>query len=95
MYRRRLRRRRPDHQVAVLADPGIAAQLEHTAKLAAVGFSDGVPFLFADELTSGGATHLPAANFTEQVIVDGRLVTGQNPQSAAAAAKAVVELLCA
>ncbi len=61
----------------------------------AVGLTDAVPFLLADELTAAGATHVPAQNFTEQVIVDGRLVTGQNPQSAAGAGRAVVDLLSA
>jgi putative intracellular protease/amidase len=39
-----------------------------------------------------GATHVPAANFTEHVIVDGRLITGQNPASARTAAERVVTL---
>ncbi|MEV1146895.1 type 1 glutamine amidotransferase domain-containing protein [Micromonospora sp. NPDC049799] len=57
----------------------------------AVGLSDDVPFLLADKLTEAGATHVPAPNFTEQVVTDGRLVTGQNPQSARAMAEAVVK----
>ncbi|QGN46553.1 type 1 glutamine amidotransferase domain-containing protein [Micromonospora sp. WMMC415] len=57
---------------------------------AAVGLTDEVPFLLADKLTEAGATHVPAPNWNEQVIVDGRLVTGQNPQSARALAEAVV-----
>lgn len=60
---------------------------------AAVGLTDVVPFLLADALESKGAKHHPAANFTEQVIVDGRLVTGQNPQSAHRAAEEVRTLL--
>ena len=57
----------------------------------AVGLSDEVPFLLADRLTAAGATHVPAPNFTEHVVTDGRLVTGQNPQSARAMAEAVVK----
>ncbi|WP_087013669.1 type 1 glutamine amidotransferase domain-containing protein [Leucobacter sp. 7(1)] len=65
------------------------------AEEVAVGLSEAVPFLLADELERRGATHVPAANFTEQVIVDGRLITGQNPQSARALARAVVATLAA
>lgn len=60
---------------------------------AAVGLTDVVPFLLADALAKHGATHVPAANFTEQVIVDGRLITGQNPASARTTAEQVVRLL--
>ncbi|WP_245716545.1 type 1 glutamine amidotransferase domain-containing protein [Micromonospora humi] len=59
---------------------------------AAVGLTDVVPFLLADKLTEAGAQHVPAPNFTEHVVVDGNLVTGQNPQSARAVAEAVVKL---
>lgn len=60
---------------------------------AAVGLTDVVPFLLADALESKGAKHHPAPNFTDQVVVDGRLVTGQNPQSAHHTAEAVRTLL--
>ncbi|MFC0627811.1 type 1 glutamine amidotransferase domain-containing protein [Kribbella deserti] len=60
---------------------------------AAVGLTEVVPFLLADALKSKGAKHHPAANFTEQVVVDGRLVTGQNPQSAHRTASATLPLL--
>lgn len=59
----------------------------------AVGLTDAVPFLLADRLTEAGAVHVPGPNFTEQVVTDGRLVTGQNPQSARATAEAVVRVL--
>lgn len=62
---------------------------------AAAGLTDVVPFLLADELTSKGATHVPADSFTENVVVDGRLVTGQNPQSAIGVAREVVAVLTA
>ncbi|WBC11439.1 type 1 glutamine amidotransferase domain-containing protein [Micromonospora sp. CA-248089] len=60
---------------------------------AAVGLTDEVPFLLADKLGEAGAQHVPAPDFTEHVVVDGRLVTGQNPQSARAVADAVVKLI--
>ncbi|WP_233512770.1 type 1 glutamine amidotransferase domain-containing protein, partial [Micromonospora deserti] len=59
---------------------------------ATVGLTEVVPFLLADRLTAAGARHIPGPSWTEQVIVDGRLVTGQNPQSARALAEAVVKL---
>ena len=52
-----------------------------------------VPFLLADKLTEHGATHHAAANWSNSVVVDGRLVTGQNPASAASVGDAVVKLL--
>ena len=60
---------------------------------AAVGLTDVVPFLLADALTALGATHSAATNFTEHVVTDGRLVTGQNPQSAAGVARAALAVL--
>ncbi|MEU4439190.1 type 1 glutamine amidotransferase domain-containing protein [Micromonospora chalcea] len=60
---------------------------------AAVGLTDEVPFLLADKLTEAGAQHVAAPDFTEHVVVDERLVTGQNPQSARAVADAVVKLI--
>lgn len=54
------------------------------------GTADAVPYLLADRLESRGATHVPGPNFTQQVVADGRLVTGQNPQSAAGVARQIV-----
>jgi putative intracellular protease/amidase len=59
----------------------------------AVGLQKVVPFLLADELSKRGATHIPAANWAEQVIVDERLITGQNPASANGVAEAMVDAL--
>jgi putative intracellular protease/amidase len=59
----------------------------------AVGLSSVVPFLLADRLTAQGATHIPADNFTAQVVVADRLVTGQNPASARGVAEAMVAAL--
>ena len=54
-----------------------------------------VPFLLAETLVRQGALHQPAADWQPQVVTDGRLVTGQNPQSATGVAEAVRDLLLA
>jgi len=51
-----------------------------------------VPFLVEDELKRLGGFYEKAADGESFAIVDGRLVTGQNPASSTAAAKAVLEL---
>ena len=55
--------------------------------------SDVVPFLLEDRLEQAGADHQAGPDFEEQVVVDGRLVTGQNPPSATGVATAVVAAL--
>ncbi len=52
-----------------------------------------VPFLLADTLESRGAKHQPAPNWKPNVVVSDRLVTGQNPASAAGVGEAMVALL--
>lgn len=59
----------------------------------AVGLTEVVPFLLETTLRERGALIVPAENFTENVVVDGRLVTGQNPASATALGKAIVALI--
>jgi putative intracellular protease/amidase len=59
----------------------------------AVGLAEVVPFLLADKLIERGAVHRPAPNWQKQVITSERLVTGQNPASAAGVAEAMVQLL--
>ncbi|OHV41690.1 MULTISPECIES: type 1 glutamine amidotransferase domain-containing protein [Pseudofrankia] len=59
----------------------------------AVGLADTVPFLLQSRLEDLGAKHLGAPNFAAQVVVDGRLVTGQNPASATGVAEKVIEVL--
>jgi putative intracellular protease/amidase len=56
----------------------------------AVGLTDVVPFLLASTLSANGAIHIPAPNWADHVIVDGHLITGQNPASAISVAKAIV-----
>ena len=58
-----------------------------------VGLTKVVPFLLATKLGERGAKHLPAPDFEKQVVVSGRLVTGQNPASAAGVAEKMVEML--
>jgi len=48
----------------------------------AVGLSETVPFLLQTAFEKAGAKVETAADFTENAIRDGRLVTGQNPASA-------------
>lgn len=48
----------------------------------AVELTEVVPFLLQDALISRGAEFVAADNWTDNVQVDGRLITGQNPQSA-------------
>lgn len=59
----------------------------------AVGLTEVMPFLLETTLVSRGARHVHAPNFTENVVVDGRLVTGQNPASALGVGREVARLL--
>ena len=52
--------------------------------------TDVVPFLLADALEEAGADHDAGPDFESNVVVDDRLVTGQNPPSANGVATAVV-----
>lgn len=59
----------------------------------AVQLDGTVPFLLASQLAARGAHHEAAPDWTAQVVVDGRLVTGQNPQSASGVGAAIRSLL--
>lgn len=59
----------------------------------AVKLDQVVPFLLATRLRERGAIHVPAPNWQANVVVDGRLVTGQNPASAAGVGQAMAQLL--
>lgn len=59
----------------------------------AVGLDKVVPFLLATTLTQRGAHHHSAPDWTAKIVVDGRLITGQNPQSAAGVGAAMRDLL--
>ncbi|MDR9750319.1 type 1 glutamine amidotransferase domain-containing protein [Pseudomonas sp. SZMC_28357] len=52
-----------------------------------------VPFNLEDALRAEGAEYSAAAVWQENIVVDGRLLTGQNPASGGALAKAMVDAL--
>ena len=54
-----------------------------------------MPFLLASTLAERGAHHRSAANWADNVVVDGRLITGQNPQSAASLGEVLRDALLA
>ncbi|AHD00002.1 type 1 glutamine amidotransferase domain-containing protein [Leisingera methylohalidivorans] len=58
-----------------------------------VGLTDVVPFLVEDMLKEKGADYRKGDDWASYVEVDGTLVTGQNPASSEAAAKALLALL--
>lgn len=60
---------------------------------AAVGLTDVVPFLVEDELKRLGGDYAQGDDWAEFVQVDGRLITGQNPASSVATAKALLDQL--
>jgi putative intracellular protease/amidase len=60
---------------------------------AAVELDKIVPFLLESKLIDRGATIEKAPNFQAKVVVSDRLVTGQNPASAAGVAEQMVALL--
>jgi hypothetical protein len=57
----------------------------------AVGKEDIVPFLLETRLRERGAHFEGGSNFSEKVVADGRLITGQNPQSASALGREIVK----
>ncbi|HTV42162.1 MAG TPA: type 1 glutamine amidotransferase domain-containing protein [Candidatus Sulfotelmatobacter sp.] len=56
----------------------------------AVQLTKVVPFLVEDELKRLGGLYEKAANWESFVLVDGRLITGQNPASSTGAARALL-----
>jgi putative intracellular protease/amidase len=92
--------RRPD-SIEILATGNIKEKKgKHVT-----GFTDGeeeemqltkvVPFLVEDELMRLGATFEKLADWQPLSVVDGRLITGQNPASSTVAAQNLVNLLAA
>lgn len=59
------------------------------------GLADRAPFLLETSLRDLGADVVVDTPWSDHVVVDGHLVTGQNPQSSASAAKALLEHLTA
>lgn len=71
-------------------------QLAHLAVLPtpeeeAVGKTKAVPFLLEDKLKEQGALYEKQADWASFSVVDGKLVTGQNPGSAPETAKKALE----
>ena len=60
---------------------------------AAVNLTHVVPFLVEDELKRVGGLYEKAADWAPFAIVDGRVVTGQNPASSTVAARALIGVL--
>lgn len=58
-----------------------------------VELSQFMPFMLEDKLKERGARFEAAESWSEQVVVDERIVTGQNPASASELGRRVVELL--
>ena len=59
----------------------------------AIGTDNKVPFLLESALIEKGANYSCVANWQEYVVVDGRLITGQNPASDLKMAKELVKIL--
>lgn len=58
-----------------------------------VGLTDVVPFLVEDMLKANGASYQKGEDWASFVVVDGKLVTGQNPASSEEAARKLLALL--
>jgi putative intracellular protease/amidase len=59
---------------------------------AAVELTDVVPFLIEDEFKRQGGLYEKGPDWSSHVVIDGRLVTGQNPASSEAVAHALIKL---
>jgi putative intracellular protease/amidase len=59
----------------------------------AVGLTEVVPFLVEDELIAKGADYSKIGDFEPYVVVDGTMVTGQNPASSGPAADTLIGLV--
>ncbi|RKF50234.1 type 1 glutamine amidotransferase domain-containing protein [Paraburkholderia fungorum] len=60
---------------------------------AAVGLTDVVPFLVEDMLKKNGGRYSKGPDWQSHVVIAGNLITGQNPASSEAAAKALLAKL--
>ncbi|SEM69020.1 Putative intracellular protease/amidase [Loktanella fryxellensis] len=58
-----------------------------------VGLTDVVPFLVEDMLKANGGLYAKGPDWGSFVVTDGKLVTGQNPASSEAAAKALLDVM--
>lgn len=69
---------------------GFTNEEEHAAQLDQM-----MPFLLESRLRELGAEYVPSPTWNNHVVVDGNLITGQNPQSSAGTAQAVMDALAA
>jgi putative intracellular protease/amidase len=60
---------------------------------AAVGLTDVVPFLVEDALKANGGKYSKGADWADYAVVDGNLITGQNPASSESTARALLKQL--
>jgi putative intracellular protease/amidase len=58
-----------------------------------VGLTEVVPFLVENVLSANGGDYSKGPDWGSYVLVDGKLVTGQNPGSSREAAEALLGLL--
>jgi putative intracellular protease/amidase len=58
-----------------------------------VGLTKVVPFLVEDELLSLGATFSKVKDWGVHTVVDGQLITGQNPASSGPTARVLIDAL--
>lgn len=59
----------------------------------AVALDNKMPFLLESRLRELGANFKAAPDWSDNTIIDGNLITGQNPQSSGSAARALIDLL--
>lgn len=59
----------------------------------AVELAEVMPFLLQSKLSELGAEFVTSPNWQDNVVVDGKLVTGQNPQSSGSAARALLQAI--
>ena len=81
----------PSKRAALLKLP--VSYVRQKASKQAVKLDQVVPFLLQSRLEQLGAHHQAAPNWQEKVVTSERLVTGQNPASAAGVAKAMIAKL--
>jgi putative intracellular protease/amidase len=60
---------------------------------AGLGTTEVVPFLLQDKLNDLGAIYVEGKAWQENVVIEGRLITGQNPASAKKVAQSIIEKL--
>lgn len=59
----------------------------------AVGLTDTVPFLVEDKMNQLGAHYSKGDDWSSYVVIDGRLITGQNPASSEKAARELLKMV--